>query len=64
MSRLRKAQELLDTAKKTAPDDTSKKIIQAVEIIVTELAEKERKESDARVAPNAVRKTNVQTAGR
>jgi hypothetical protein len=64
MSRLRKAQELLERAKTTAQDDASKNTIEAVQIILTEMVEKERKESDARVAPNAVRKVNTQTIGR
>jgi hypothetical protein len=61
---LRKAQELLDKARTTAKDDSSKNIIEAVQIILSELAEKERKESDARIAPNAVRKVNQQSVRR
>jgi hypothetical protein len=64
MSRLIRAQQLLNAAAEVAQDDATKKIVEAVTIILDELGAKERKESDARVAPNAVRKTNVQTAGR
>jgi hypothetical protein len=58
-SRLHAAQQLLDKAKKAAQHDVSKDTIEAVQIILTELVEKERKESDARMAPNAVRKAST-----
>ena len=59
MSRLREAQEKLDKAKAAAQDDATKNLAQAVQIILIELADKETKESNARVSPNAVRTTTV-----
>ena len=60
MSRWRKAQALLKSAKKDAKDNPAlSKTIQVVQYILDDLTAKERKESDARVALNAVRKVSV-----
>jgi hypothetical protein len=53
---LRKAAELLKTAKRAAKDDAALgKTIQAVEYILDHVTSKERKESDARLSPRAIR---------
>ena len=58
---LRKAQELLKAAKRAAKDDAAlSRTIQAAEHILEHLVTKERKESNARIAPNAIRKVNRQ----
>ena len=59
---LRKAEELLKAAKRAAAKDDAalSKTIQAVQYILDHVTSKERKESNARVAPNAVRRVNRQ----
>ena len=59
---LRKAAELLKAAKRAAGKDDAalSKTIQAVEYILGHVTAKERRESNDRVAPNAVRKVTRQ----
>ena len=48
----------MKAAKRAAKDDALSKTIQAVEYILDHVVTKERKESNARIAPNAVRKVS------
>jgi hypothetical protein len=54
--KLRQAKQLLDAAKNASADEACVRIIQAVEIILDEFVKKERKESNARMSPRAVRR--------
>ena len=62
MSQLRRARQLLTTASRHAnvnPSQAIRKTIEAVELILKELEARERKEADARVAPNARRVVRI-----
>jgi hypothetical protein len=59
MSRLRAANSLLEKARKETPDGPCRHVLEAVQIMLDEQMDTERKESEKRLSTKAVRVRNI-----